>query len=311
MPRLTVLMPVWNAMPFLSAAVDSILAQSFGDFVLFALDDGSTDGSLGYLQSVRDKRLQVVSDGAHRGLGGVLNLGIALAETEFLARMDGDDVCAPDRFERQMRLLDQHPDLGAVGTQFTYLGHNGRTGFGRNLPLDHDGILRGLRIGDLTLIHASLMMRTADVRAIGGYRFEGVGEDWDMFLRLAERTRFANIPHQSYFYRVHDGNSSLRQRRFTHRRIRYACRCADARARGLPEPSEEEFVRELATEPIWRRLRETLDGISLGRYLAGRNLVLTGHSGLGYLNLACGAVAGPWRTFTRLGLARQSRTPPI
>jgi glycosyltransferase involved in cell wall biosynthesis len=308
-PALTVLLPVWNAMPFLPEAVESILRQSFENFVLFAIDDGSTDGSIPYLKTVTDPRVKTIAGMGHQGLGSVLNRGLELTTTPLVARMDGDDICEPDRFERQVGFLESHPTIGALGTQFTYLGRDGRTGFGRSLPLDHASIVRGLRTGELTLIHASLMMRTADVRAIGGYRFDGVGEDWDMFLRLAEQTQFANLSERSYYYRVHEGNASRRARRFTQHRIRYACRCAAARMQRIPEPSEDEFHRELERRRSWAKMLEVLDDVSLARYVAGRNMVLTGRSALGYLNLVLGAAIGPWRLLSRLRPARRRRTP--
>ena len=299
-PRVTVLMPVLNAMPYLPDAVESILSQTFKNFVLYAIDDGSTDGSVAFLQSVKDLRVVIWSGEGHAGLGNVLNCGLAMTETELVARMDADDICKHDRLQKQVEFLDCNPSVGALGTQFTYLGVAGRTGFGRRLPLRHCEILQHLRNGDLALIHASLLMRTTLVRNIGGYRFSDVGEDWDMFLRLGEVTRLANLPDQSYLYRVHDNNASIRQRQTTLRRIMFARRCADARSRQIREPTEEEYLRELDTTPKWIKLKRTLDDISLHRYVIGRNLILRGQRPLGYCNLALGVVAGPWRLFSRL-----------
>jgi glycosyltransferase involved in cell wall biosynthesis len=307
-PRVTVLMPVFNAMPFLPEAVESIFAQTYKAFVLYAIDDGSTDGSVGYLRSLHNPRLRVLSGKAHAGLGAVLNQGLAMTETEFVARMDGDDICEPDRLQLQVDFLDRHSEIGAVGTQFTYLGRRNRTGFGRSLPLTHPEIMRQLLNGDLSLIHASLVIRTELFRAIGGYRFNGVGEDWDMFLRLGEVTSIANLPNQSYFYRIHENNATFLQGHLTHRRILYACRCAKARQLRVREPSEKEFSDELKRLPIWAKFRHTLDEVSLYRYVAGRNQVLKGRPLLGYFNLALGATIGPWRTLSRISSAVPRKT---
>ena len=216
--------------------------------------------------------------------------------------MDGDDICTADRLELQVEFLDRNPDIGAVGTQFVYLGSCGRTGFGRKLPLTHPDIMRSLLGGELSLVHASLMVRTSCMRSIGGYRFSGVGEDWDMFLRLGEVTSFANLSHRAYFYRVHNNSASLRQQRLTRQRILYACECARARLRGVPEPTEEEFGRELERLSLAAKLRDALDAASLSRYMAGRMQVLSGQLLLGYFNIGLGAVIGPWRLISRFNV---------
>jgi hypothetical protein len=155
-------------------------------------------------------------------------------------------------------------------------------------------------LGNLAVIHASLMMRTHALRHIGGYRLGGVGEDWDMFLRLGEVTQFANLAQCCYYYRVHGSNATLHHRRFTQYRIGYSCRCARARQQGLPEPTEDDYRRELVDAPLRSKLRRFLDGVSLARYWTGRALVLNGQPARGYLNLALSAITGPWRVMSRL-----------
>ena len=307
-PRVTVLMPVLNAMPFLPEAVESVLSQTYQRILFYVLDDGSTDGSVDYVKSITDPRVRLIKGRGHCGLGAVLNRGLAMSRTEFVARMDGDDICTADRLQLQIDFLDQNPSVGAVGTQFAYLGSTGRVGFGRPLPLTHRDIMEALLRGRLSLIHASLMMRTDCMHAIGGYRFSGVGEDWDMFLRLGEVTSLANLPAKSYFYRVHENSATLRQRRLTQRRILYACECARARQQGLPEPTEEEFGQGLAHVPLFAKLREALNSASLSRYMAGRVQVLGGRPLLGYFNIILGAIVGPWRLLSRFNTPRLRRS---
>jgi glycosyltransferase involved in cell wall biosynthesis len=299
-PQLTVLMPVLNAMPYLPEAVASLQAQTFADFTVLAIDDGSQDESMAYLRSIRDPRFHVLADGRRRGLGGALNLGLAQVTSEFIARMDADDLCAPERFALQVARLHADPTIGAVGTQFTYLGRHGRTGFARRLPLTHQEIDRGLMQGVLTLIHASLMMRASLLRAIGGYRLRGVGEDWDMFLRLAEVTRLANLPEVAYFYRLHDRNASTVQQHLIQERIGYACRCAAARRADRPEPSEGDHRRQLATQGRFAAWARRLDSFSLTQYLTARSLILNGHKVRGYAHLAVSIACGPRRVLARL-----------
>src|SRR5262245_4807279 len=116
-PRVTVLMPVYNGAPFLRAAIDSVLRQSWSDFELLIIDDGSTDGSAaiadGYAAAPPRVRVARVP---HRGLVAALNRGLETIDTELIARADADDVSRPDRLSRQVAYLDAHPHIGACGT---------------------------------------------------------------------------------------------------------------------------------------------------------------------------------------------------
>jgi glycosyltransferase involved in cell wall biosynthesis len=312
-PTVTVLMPVLNAMPYLKAAVESLREQTFGDFIVMAIDDGSTDGSVEYLRSIHDPRLCILSDGVHHGMGAALNFALARVSTPFVARMDADDLCSGDRFALQLAFLAKHPEVGAVGTQFVFFGNTGKTGFERRLPLVHEEIYQDLNTGTLSVIHASLMIRTSLLQQIGGYRFDGVGEDWDMFLRLGEVTRFANLLELCYYYRLHGRNASTLHRQLTQERIGYACRCAAARRSGVPEPTESQYREELHRSGAVAKWRRQLDAFSLAHFTNGRNLILNGRSLAGYGHLVIGAAAGPSRVASRLSKSffrlRRSITP--
>jgi glycosyltransferase involved in cell wall biosynthesis len=299
-PRITVLMPVFDAMPYLPAALESLLAQTFRGFVVLAVDDGSSDGSVEYLRSIHDARVHVLADGERRGMGAALNLGLAQTSTEFVARMDADDLSTPDRFAAQVSFLTEHPEIGSVGTQFTYIGKGGKTGFGRRLPLQHEEIYRELNAGQLAIIHASLMIRTEALRRIGGYRFAGIGEDWDMCLRLGEITRFANLSQLCYYYRLHGRNASATHQHFIQKRIGYACQCAVARRAGVPEPVEREYYSGLERDGHLAKWFRRLDSFSLAQYFTGRNMVLNGRVLTGYGHVALAAVVAPWRVTSRL-----------
>ena len=298
-PHITVLMPVFNAMPYLPAAVESIVGQHYRHFTLLALDDGSTDGSVEFLRAHPDPRIEVVCDGQHHGMGALLNRGIARVQGSLVARMDADDICPPDRFARQVAALLDDPGLVAIGMQFKYMGQGGRQGFARRLPLGHSTIHDDLRRGTLCVIHGSLMMRTAALRTIGGYRFAGVGEDWDMFLRLAEIGRFANLPEVGYLYRLHANNATARHVRLTQRRIRFACACAEARRNGLPEPDEAAWLAALDARPRVNCWAEAADRFSVANYFTGRNLVLNERPLRGYAHLAISMLASPQRVANR------------
>jgi glycosyltransferase involved in cell wall biosynthesis len=244
-PRVSVLMPVHNAQRYLEEALDSVLAQSFGDFELLVVDDGSTDGSLAVLgrYAARDHRVRVTSR-ARTGYLVALNQMLGEARGELAARMDADDVALPGRFARQVAFLDDHPDVVCVGGAAVLIDSGGRTLDELKRPLDDASIQEAALSGDTPIIHPSAMMRLADVRSVGGYREPTyLAEDLDLWLRLGERGRLANLPEVVVKYRIHDGSVSAVHRRLQLEAIWLSCREAWAR-RGL-EP------RPLPTEP-WR-----------------------------------------------------------
>ena len=119
---LTVILPTYNAGHSLLPAVQSVLAQTFTNFELLVLDDGSTDRSIASLNSIDDQRLKIISDGENRGLAYRLNQGIGLSHGQFIARMDADDLCFPTRFERQIDYLNAHPDIDLLATRAIVFG---------------------------------------------------------------------------------------------------------------------------------------------------------------------------------------------
>jgi len=205
-PRISVLMPVYQAERYLEEAVESILAQGFDDFELLALDDGSTDASPRILEALagRDARIRVRRT-EHAGLVSQLNQGLAEARGEFIARMDADDISHPARFERQLAYLDAHPDCVAVGTGPDEVDPERRIIQKLDIRTEHREIESRLMQGDGgALIHASALYRTDALRSIDGYRKEfEYGEVIDLHLRLAEFGRLANLPESLYEYRQH------------------------------------------------------------------------------------------------------------
>jgi glycosyltransferase involved in cell wall biosynthesis len=152
MPEVSVIMSVYNGILYLPEAVDSILKQTLQDFKFLIINDGSTNGTEDYLTRLTDQRVQVAK-GPHRGLGVALNIGISMCKTEFLDRMDADDIALPTRLEAQLRFLRCHREVGLVGTRVAYFGVGGRRGFSPPVPLDHEAIYAGYLSGRGGLFH--------------------------------------------------------------------------------------------------------------------------------------------------------------
>jgi len=115
-PKVTVLMPVYNGEKYLNEAIDSILGQTFKDFKFLIINDGSTDGTADILKSYKDSRIKVTNNEKNIGLTKSLNKGLKMAKSEYIARMDADDISLPTRLQKQVEFMDSHPKVGVCGT---------------------------------------------------------------------------------------------------------------------------------------------------------------------------------------------------
>jgi len=235
-PKISVVMPVYNAARFVSQAVESILTQTVRDFEFLIFDDGSTDGSIEILKRIAmsDSRVNVHL-GQHRGYSPWLNEGVKAARGDYIARMDADDIALPDRFALQVDFLGNHPEVVAVGGCVVAIDSDGDPVYPWQFPLTHDEIDADILIARTGgLIHPTAMIRRRAIVEAGGYRTEfEPAEDLDLWLRLAEAGRLANLPQQLLCYRDHALSVSKVKR---DRQLAHAQRAiAEARARrGLP-----------------------------------------------------------------------------
>jgi len=235
-PRLSVLLPVYQGEATLLEALASLQVQRFRDFEVLVIDDGSTDRSAEIAAAVaaEDSRFEVLRR-EHGGHTRWLQQAVEDGASELVARMDADDVARPERFERQVAYLDAHPECVAVGAEALRVDPDRRPLGLLGVALDHDGIdaelLRGR--GD-ALLHPLAMMRRSALHAVGGYRPESEpAEDLDLFLRLAERGQLANLPEVLLEYRQHLAKVSSTRKREQQRAQDEVLGEARAR-RGLP-----------------------------------------------------------------------------
>jgi glycosyltransferase involved in cell wall biosynthesis len=199
-------MPVYNAGRYLRQAVESILAQTFRQFELIAVDDGSTDDSKLILDELaaRDARVRVISR-PNTGIVGALNEALGAARGEFIARMDADDEAVPERFTLQLARMRADPRLVALGSSVTFMDADGNSVQPCPRVQTHAEIERDLLAGDGgALIHPAVMFRASALHEVGGYRAENQYlEDLDLFLGLARVGLLANLPESLLRYRVH------------------------------------------------------------------------------------------------------------
>lgn len=206
MPTVSVLVPVYNASRYLAASVRGILNQTYADLELIAVDDGSTDDSLLILRrlAATDPRMRV-STGPNRGVVATRNECLRLARGRLLAVNDADDVSVPQRLEHQVAYLHSHPACVAVGSRMKLIDPDGLLVAEAFDLITHEQIdNHNLATAVSAIGHSSVLMRADAVRQVGGYR-EGFGpaEDFDLWLRLAEVGRLANLPEPLVEYRLH------------------------------------------------------------------------------------------------------------
>jgi hypothetical protein len=203
-PAISVLMPVYNAGSFLAPAIESVLAQTFSDFELIAIDDGSTDDSGKVLADVaaRDPRLRVFGQ-ENRGIVATLNRALELARAPLVARMDADDLSRPDRFAKQVAYLRQHPDVAVLSGAMDLIDERGGYLRTDEFPTSPEAIENEL-LHQSCVSHPAVMGRTEVLRFVGGYRRNAQhAEDYDLWLRTAEVYRIANLPDVLLSYRMH------------------------------------------------------------------------------------------------------------
>lgn len=203
-PRLTVLLPTYDSVTHVERAVESVLGQTFDDLELIVVDDGSTDGTREVVESFADERLRLLVREDRTGLPSALNRGIEAARGEYVARQDGDDYSAPERFERQVEYLDDHPSVAMIGTGARLLSETGTVVGRRRVlarPTFEDLLSRN------HFVHGSVMMRRDALGAVGGYdEFFDISEDYDLWLRLRARYPLRNIDEPLYALRIREGS---------------------------------------------------------------------------------------------------------
>ena len=237
-PAISVVLPVYNAEDYVREAVESILAQSFTDFELIVINDGSTDGSGVILRELarRDARIVLV-ERPNDGLVSALNEGIKIARAELIARMDADDVSMPERFALQHARMVQEPELAVLGSFFNITHKDGSIiRLYDDLPLTPAEARSA--VGGFLVAHPAVMMRRDAVLKAGGYRKAFCpAEDYDLWLRMSDLGHaIANLPQPLLNYREHGANMSKVHWQAQGRGGILASLAHRVRKAGLPDP---------------------------------------------------------------------------
>jgi len=208
-------MPVFNAAAHLPEAVESVLRQSLSNIELITVDDGSSDASLSILReyAAADSRIHVIANRENKGNAHAHNEGWSRAKSNYVACMHADDIALPDRLERQVQFLDQHPRVAAVGGEAVVIDDTGRRHDSMRVPTSSLEIRAKLPWHNC-LVHPTVMMRKDALADVGGYRVDLV-EDYDLWLRLSEHYELANLPHPLILHRWHPRDIAYIERQVT------------------------------------------------------------------------------------------------
>jgi glycosyltransferase involved in cell wall biosynthesis len=206
-PRVSVLMPFRDASSFMEEAMSSVMSQDFQDFEIVAVNDGSRDDSERIVASLGGQKVKIV-DGGGNGVTRALNRGLLFCRCEYVARMDADDACLPERFGRQVAFLDEHRDVGVLGTRFLSMdaGLKNVVWDNHDVPTSPDEVKAAMP-SRCCVGHPTVMMRRRVVEIVGGYdespEFKAV-EDYELWLRALSRgVKIANLPDTLLKHRTH------------------------------------------------------------------------------------------------------------
>jgi len=210
--KVTVLMPAYNAEKYIAEAIQSVLQQTFRDFRLLIVDDGSTDNTLQIIQSFSDNRIDVIHQ-SHKGIAAALNKGLLKTASEYIARFDADDICFPERLLQQVSFLDSHPDYIIVGSEAEYISENGEHLFHfKSVGHTHEQIIRKI-YSYCPFIHSSVMYKKDAVIKAGGYSVHAHNfEDYLLWMQLLKSGKFYNLPQQLISVRFNPASVTIDER---------------------------------------------------------------------------------------------------
>ena len=241
--RVSVIMPTYNAMPFVKDAVSSILAQTFKAFEFLIINDISDDGTDAYLDSLTDPRIRVIHQ-KKQGLVVALNKGIQEARYDWIARMDADDEALPRRLQREVEFVEQNPQYALISCGWGYIGRNCRRMKATQSHKMASPPYYQPLIDPMILDQGMLFNKNAVIK-VGGYRGIGNAEGMDLCLRLDE-AGYLMTSLSDFLMLVRALPNGITATKFTETRLmwQYYRECSKARRIGKKEPEQESFIKE-------------------------------------------------------------------
>jgi len=201
-------MSVFNGMPYLHESIESVLTQDFDQFELIVIDDCSTDGTLEYLESIKDTRMRIINNEINLGLSESLNKGIKISKGKYIARLDADDIAHKNRLWEQYIFLEQNPNIGLLGTGYNEIDKDNQI-ISIKVPIQVDYQLRWFSLFRNPFVHSSIMLRKCildnyDIK----YPKMRVAQDYHMWNKIMEHTKAANLSTILISHRIHSNRIS-------------------------------------------------------------------------------------------------------
>lgn len=250
----SVVMPAFNVERFVTSAIQSVLAQTYADFELIVIDDGSTDRTAELIDSLarQDSRIRFERQ-ANSGIAPTLNRGLEWARSEWVAIMHADDLMLPHRLERQQAFIKQNPGLAVVSSLVDYINERGQIiGRCRSPYTDPAEVARAIAQNRMiAFCHPATAVRRSVVLAAGGYRQQfWPAEDADLWTRLAEAGHSIAVQDECLLnYRIHGSSASISRNRLMQQRTLWIEACMRARSAGVAEPDFEQFSELIRRAP--------------------------------------------------------------
>lgn len=207
MPKVSIIIPTYNAMPYLPATVESVFNQTFTDFELLLVDDGSTDETIPWITQLTDARVKLIQQ-ANQGASVARNTGISHAQGEYIAFLDNDDLWQPTKLAQQVQYLDQNAPVALVHTWMILIDEHGQS-TGRLITTDAEGWVWSKLVEQDTVLNSSVLVRRTCFDVVGVFdpTIPRTG-DWEMWLRVAAKYPLGVIKEALVFYRNHGNNAS-------------------------------------------------------------------------------------------------------
>lgn len=303
--NVSVIISVYNAESFLAEAMESILAQTHEQFVLFAINDGSTDRSREILEqyAANDTRVEIINQ-ENQGIGSTRNRGLQHATTEWVFLMDADDVMLPNRLEKQLEFIRNNPDIRVCSCLANYIDEEGRTfaTTANSVPSPEafkDYVDKGDAIG---ILHPGAVLHRETIISVGGYRNEFNGaEDSDLWNRLAEQGHLILVQDEILMkYRIHSGSTSTSNFQRGRMKYEWVRACMRARRRGEMEPDWESFLANWNSAPLWVRANRWRKMYSKSLYRQAGQAMLTEHKTNSLYKFALATVLQPTYTLPKM-----------
>lgn len=310
MKKVSIIMAAHNASKYISDAIDSVIAQSYQDWELIIVDDGSTDNtleiSMNYLQ--RDSRISFLRT-SHRGVCFARNSAIAKATGEWIAILDADDIWLPEKLEKQMLAADSHHEVVAWGSYVQHLSSTGDI-----LSLQKQGATsveeyeKLIAAGEIPfLVHSTLVVKKSVLDVIGLYNPDfPVSQDFELVSRIITQGAVLAIPEPLVFYRIHKSSASMSKFFIQQKYLRWVLARHRATLEKRYVPFYEEFMIEEENKPLLNKLKQSLTLFGQFNYRRAGLLIAERSYIWGVWWLLVAIAVNPYYSITRLWKQRLS-----